>query len=95
MVTLITDDGVDIMTGADRTSGWPKGLKIVLVGASALIIIAVTGLMVLFGSFLCADGEFMVGVPIILLGVAFLTFIIFRVSSAYRKNVRPKKDRRK
>ena len=95
LIDLITDDGVDIMTRSDRTKGWSKGVKIVLVVVAALIILAIVGVLVLLGIFFLSQGDVSLGIPIMIAGVAFLIFTVLKFVMAYRKNISSKKDRGK
>ena len=93
-IDLITDNGIDIMTGSGRTDGWSKGLKITFVTVSLLIIAAIVGLLVFFGIKFWTEGDYTFGVPMALLGAAFLIFTVIKFILAYRRNRSSKKDRR-
>jgi threonine/homoserine/homoserine lactone efflux protein len=95
MIGLITDDGVDIVTGSDRTKGWSKGFKIFIVAAALLIILAIVGLLLLLGIYFWSEGDMSAGIPLTIAGAALLIFSVFKFVMAYRKNISSKKERRK
>ncbi len=94
IIDLITDNGVDVMTGSERTKNLSKGAKIALVTVSLLIFAAIVGLLLFFGITFWADGDITVGIPLTLLGAAFLIFTVFKFIIAYRRNISSRKDRR-
>ena len=49
IIDLITDNGIDVMTGSDKTKNMSKGAKIALVIVSLVIIAAIVGLLLFFG----------------------------------------------
>ena len=90
-IDIITDNGVDAMTGSDRTKNMSKGAKIALVVVSLLILVAIVGLLLFFGITFWVKGDITAGIPLTLLGAAFMVFTVIKLITAYRKNKSPKK----
>ena len=93
IIDIITDNGVDVMTGSDRTKNLSKGAKIALVVVSLLIFAAIAGLLLFFGFGLWAGGDITTGIPLTLLGAVFIIFTAVKLIMSYRKNRSSKKDR--
>ena len=94
IIDLITDNGIDVMTGYDKTKNMSKGAKIALVIVSLVIIAAIVGLLLFFGIRSWSEGDLTTGIPLTLLGAAFLIFTVFKFIIAYRRNISSRKDRR-
>ena len=93
-VELITDNGVDVMTGSDRTSHLSKGVKIVLVIVTILIFVGIIGSLLFFGINSLINGEIALGILLALSGAALLIFIVTSFIKELRKNLAMRKDRR-
>ena len=88
LIDLITGEAVDAATGSDRTKGWSKSAKVILIIVAILIITAMIGALVIFGIMNLSEGEIMPGA--ILLGAAavLLVYTVVSIIVAYRKNRR-------
>ena len=88
LIDLITGEAADAAAGSERTKGWSKPAKVILIIAAFLIITAMIGALVIFEIMNLSDGETMPGV--ILLGAAavLLIYTVVSIIVAYRKNRR-------
>lgn len=84
-VDIFTEGGMEVMSGAEHTRRWPKGLKIALVVFTVLFFGAVTIGLIVMGILFLIKGELLPGVVLSLPGIGLLFGILFRIRKEYRK----------
>ncbi len=84
-VEILTDGGVEVMSGSEYTRRWPKGVKIAMVVFTVLFFGAmIIGFIVMGILFLVGD-EPVPGVIMLLVGIGILLMIIFTIRRERRK----------
>ena len=84
-VEILTDGGMEVMSGQAHTQRWPRGLKIALVVFTVLFFGTVIIGLIVMGILFLIKGELLPGVIFSLLGIGILFGILFRIRKEYRK----------
>ena len=81
---LLTDGGVEVMTGSESAKKWPKPLKIICVVSTLLLAIAVIGFLLIYGIVLEVKGNVIGGAYLLVAGATLLILAIVMLRKGYK-----------
>ena len=80
---LVTDSGVEVMTGSEETKKWPKPVRIFCVVTTIILSATVIGVLLVYGIILMIKGHVAVGVLLLVVGAILLIMAIVKLRKAY------------
>ena len=84
-IDLITDGGIEVMTGSEESRKWSKGVKTALVISTLLIFAAVIAALLYWGVSFLIDEQILLGIVFAALGTLFSVLAVAKFRKTYKK----------
>ena len=81
---LITDGGMEVLSGEEHTRRWPKGVKIAMVVFTLLFFGSMIIGLIVMGVAFMLEGKVILSVVMLLAGIGLLVLLLYVIRKAKR-----------